>query len=263
MRAYATTAGRIRKAMLASAVGSFQSLGSWRAKDMRTFTAQITPRIVGAQRQMESVTDAYLRTLLADIFRGPRPAPRLQPRAALQLRGVDPAVVYERPFHQLWRDLSEDHSWQDSFEASLRRLESLVATDLQLAKTHAARDALEDEPRVVGFRRVLRGPTSCGLCVVASTQRYHKGELLPIHPGCDCDVAAIVGSTDPGQIINEPLLEDVHDAIEKTFGVSDRSARAPDYREFLVVHEHGEIGPVLARAGDHFTGPDDLKRGDS
>jgi len=27
----------------------------------------------------------------------------------------------------------------------------------------------------------------------------------------------------------------------------------------LVEHVHGEIGPVLARRGDHFTGPDEIR----
>lgn len=31
-----------------------------------------------------------------------------------------------------------------------------------------------------------------------------------------------------------------------------------DYSDVLVVHEHGEIGPVLGFRGDHFTGPSDI-----
>ena len=262
-RSYTNTAGRIRKQMIASAVGTFQSLGSWRDKDMRTFTAQLPPRVAGAQRQIASLTDAYLRALLADIFRGPRPPARQAPQAAMRLRGVDPKIVYQRPFRQMWQDLGEGEDWEDAYNQSIRRLISLVETDLQLAKTFAARDTLAGQGRVHGYRRVLTGTSSCGLCVVASTQRYRKEDLLPIHPGCDCGVAPIVGDTDPGQVINAPLLEDVHDAIQSTFGVSDRSARAPDYRDFIVTHQHGEIGPVLARRGDKFTGPDDLGSGSS
>jgi hypothetical protein len=163
-----------------------------------------------------------------------------------------------------------------------RRVRSLALTDLELAVTHTARELLADEPRVRFYRRVLTGAESCGLCIIASTQRYQKRDLLPIHPNCDCVVAPILGDQDPGQVINstrvsdeatptgetadgvpiygpgdvldaELLTRDVHEAIRETFGRAAFDARQIDYRKILLVEQHGELGPVLTVARHHFT----------
>ncbi|MWK39580.1 hypothetical protein GEV43_40000 [Actinomadura sp. J1-007] len=259
--AYAQTTGQMRASLLAVLLTLWRGLGSWRDGDQAGFLRAAVPQALGAQRQMASLTDAYLAALLADMRGGPpRPTGAPAPTGA-QLRGVDPEVLYARPFRTLYAGLGDDKPFEQAMADAERRLLHVAATDLQLAKTHTARQVLDADPRVTGYRRVLVGSVSCGLCVVASTQRYRKENLLPIHPGCDCAVAPIVGDTDPGQVINEPLLEDVHDAIATTFGKADRGGRAPDYRQFLVTHEHGEIGPVLARTRDRFTGPGDLTGG--
>ena len=154
-------------------------------------------------------------------------------------------------------------------KAGQERLDSLAATDLQLAKTHTAQQALSRDARVVGYRRVLEGTYSCGLCIVASTQRYRKAELMPVHPGCDCDVVPIYGDRDPGRLINAGALADVHAAVKDRFGVDSEAARAIPriydgkgdptlYRDVIVTHNHGEIGPVLGVRGQDFTGPADL-----
>lgn len=167
-------------------------------------------------------------------------------------------------------------------ERGVRRAKTIAMTDLELAATHAAREFLADEPRVKFFRRVLTGAESCGLCVIASTQRYHKEHLMPIHPNCDCGIAPIYGDKDPGKIINSKrvtddatqagesrdgvpvfeddqlidtdlLTQDVHDAILREFGQMAFDARQLDYRKVLLVQEHGELGPVLTVARHKFT----------
>lgn len=163
-----------------------------------------------------------------------------------------------------------------------RRLRSLALTDVELAVTHTARERLADEPEVRFYRRVLTGAESCGLCIIASTQRYRKRDLLPIHPNCDCVVAPILGEQDPGRSINstrvsdeasptgetadgvpiygpddvldtEFLTREVHDAIRETFGEMAFDARQIDYRKILLVEKHGELGPVLTVGRHKFT----------
>lgn len=163
-----------------------------------------------------------------------------------------------------------------------RRLQSLALTDVELAVTHTVRERLADEPEVRFYRRVLTGAESCGLCVIASTQRYRKRDLLPIHPNCDCVVAPIIGEQDPGRVINSTriaegaesqdenaagvpvfdaddlidadlLSQDVHEAIRETFGEVAFDARRIDYRKILLVERHGELGPVLTVARHKFT----------
>ncbi|TDD54580.1 hypothetical protein E1286_05155 [Nonomuraea terrae] len=265
----------------------FQRLTSWRDADADTFVAGTVPMVRGAQQAMVTMTDAYIAAMLADLL-----GEDIQPlglQAEDNLRGVDAEAVYRRPFTQIWTDLSQGSLLRDAIQAGERRSEGLAATDLELAKTHASRQALEghDDERIVGYRRVLTGAENCAMCVLASTQRYHIGDLLPIHPACDCAVAPIIGDADPGQIINSvvvtegaqalttnsqgvnvfsgdqltdlgELLEPLHEEIEKRFGKSDRGGRALDYRKVLTVHQHGEIGPVLAVKGQHFTGPAEI-----
>ncbi|MGV9364517.1 hypothetical protein [Amycolatopsis sp. NPDC003731] len=171
------------------------------------------------------------------------------------LRGVDPREVYRRPGVQVWTSLSEGRTFDEAVKDGLRRAVSVAMTDLQLAKTHTARKVFENDDRVVGHRRTLTGSEDCAICRVAATQRYHREDLQPIHPGCDCGVAPIYGDSDPGQVIDRKGLEDVHDAVAERFGESAADARAIDYRKLILVENHGEIGPVLTVKGQHFDGP--------
>jgi hypothetical protein len=77
---------------------------------------------------------------------------------------------------------------------------------------------------------------------------------MPIHPGCDCGEMPIYGNQDPGQVIDDIRLNATHEAVAARFGVSDRSAREIDYRS-IAIREHGELGPLLTVADQHFTGP--------
>jgi hypothetical protein len=167
--------------------------------------------------------------------------------------GVPPAEVYSRPFKEVWTALSKGQDFEDAVKFGAQRLRQLVETDLQLSHTHTSRSLLSGRNDVVGFRRVPTGEFTCALCLVASTQRYHKLDLMPIHPGCDCRVAPIIGEHNEPQVIDKEFLEEIHKAVEKQFGVSARDARSMDYRKIMIVHEHGEFGPTLAVQGQHFT----------
>ncbi|WP_399142277.1 hypothetical protein Q3A86_33130 [Streptomyces sp. NBUA17] len=152
---------------------------------------------------------------------------------------------------------SSGHDYAASLGEARTRLLSITETDLQLARTHAARQAMQ-RGGVRYFRRRLTGTKNCALCVIASTQRYRVKDLMPIHPGCHCKPDPLPGDRDPGQIIDEDLLKEAHDAVAKGVGSSDRGGRAPDYREVIVTRQHGEYGPLLAVRRHEFTGPDDI-----
>jgi hypothetical protein len=289
---YNTSATSLRGALADAVMGRFDRLTSWRDDDAEAFASSAADLVEGAQQAMASITDAYLAALLTDLL-----GVDVQPLGVdlpADLRGVDAREVYRRPFVQIWTDLAGGALLNAAIAAGRRRAEGLATTDLQLAKTHASRIVLERQEeagqrrrggrRVVGYRRVLTGRENCAMCVLASTQRYHVKDLLPIHPACDCAVAPIVGRQDPGQTINSVtvtegaqavtttdagvnvfsgdqlvdigrLLEPLHEEILKRFGLSDRGGRRIDYRKILTVHEHGEVGPVLAVKGQRFTGP--------
>ena len=172
--------------------------------------------------------------------------------------GVDTSVVYRRPFVDVYTALANDKSVTQAIQAGQLRISSLASTDVQLARRNAGLTARSGNQNIVGYVRTLTGAENCALCYVASTQRYTRGELMPIHPGCDCGEMPIYGEQDPGQVIDEIRLEATHEAVQQRFGVTDRSGRDPiDFRD-IAIREHGELGPLLTVADQNFTGPSDL-----
>lgn len=287
MAAYQAQTVALRARLEAFIRRLWASLGTYREPQMRRFITQVLPAVAGAQSAMLALTAANLATqrqiALGVAFR-PTAVNRVKVTGAAARNGVDPREVYGRPFHLVWRQLDElprePGSIDKAIEAGLNRAVQTALTDVQLAKRSTALQVIGHDDRIVGYRRVLEGPHSCGLCLVASTQRYHREKLLPMHPACDCSVAAIWGRSDPGQLIaatanidgkHVPIadLPDIHDRIEQEFGRSSSGARiipgARDakgriirYQDVLVTHDHGELGPVLGVAGRPFLGPDDL-----
>lgn len=224
-------------------------LGSYDRPDIERFATVIAPVVAGAQIQVAALTDGYLalyeRTVTGALVR-PLGVPR---GVATGGRGVPPVEVYRRPGPDIWGALKDGVDWDQAVDRGLTRAVKLAETDVQLAETHAARHHLAGNTKVVGYRRVLTGASSCGLCAVASTRRYHRSNLLPIHPGCDCKVAPIFGDRDPGETINRELADRLGQEITDRFGDTTRTS----YSSLVAVHEHGEIGPVLTRRKDTFT----------
>lgn len=249
----------VRARVVAVIMAAWQGLGGYRDADARRFAQTVAPLILAGQAHVQDLTRAYLTRAVAPAL------PVLAPLAYAQLRrGADPAEVYRRPFVDVWTALGQGQPVEQAVAAGERRLRSLAGTDLQLAKTHATARTLSRAQRATGqhvwYERTLTGAENCAMCVVASTQRYRAGDLMPIHPGCDCGVRPHTGP-DPGLVIHPGRLEDLHDTLNAELGVSDRGGRAPDYRKVITTREHGEYGPTLTVARDSFTGPRDVPHG--
>lgn len=261
---YRRQTAALRARVLRYIGATWGNLSAYRDADIDRFVAAVVPVVAGAQRQVASLTDAYLAAVESAVL-GTRVAPIGVDTAEVStsaLRGVEAAEVYHRSGVTVWTALSDGDTLTAAAAKGLNRALDLASTDVQLAKTHATRSILTRKPNVSGYRRVLEGSKSCGLCIVATTQRYHRRELLPIHGGCDCGVMPIYGEKDPGHVIDPTTLDGLHETIAERFGGIDESARGrvgiPAYRDVLVVHNHGELGPVLSVKGQAFTGPSDL-----
>lgn len=217
--------------------------------DMDRLVASIVPKVLSGQLLVANLTAAYFARVT-----GAEQAPVVE-AAVTQGRGVPPELVYQRPIITTRAKIAEGLSVFDARAAGARRLESLVVTDLQMAKVRQA-DASLRHAGVQHYRRVPKGGHTCARCLIASTRRYRVGTLSPIHPGCDCGVDVIPPGTD--LVLDEQLLERTHEMVAKFVGAADRSGRDVNYLDLIVTRQHGEIGPVIAWRGQHFTGPRDV-----
>jgi hypothetical protein len=238
--------------------------GQYRDPDMERFIALVVPVVLSGRKQVSTLTDAWLAAkLTAELGR------KVAPRGSIdtgELRGTPADEVYRRPFVTARTELSKGKTLDAAASIAADRLSKMVASDMQLAKTHTARSVLSNTSGTEAYVRTLAGSKNCALCIIASTQVYHKSDLMPIHPGCNCGIDVIA---DPGRhVIDEDLLQKAHAAVEDWAGKSDsggrdiglgkvdaKGNRIPDYTDVIVVREHGELGPLLTVKGQHFTGP--------
>lgn len=164
----------------------------------RRFARAAAAAVASAQSTASTTTAGFLK--IATGSSGPT-----TPIVGIALRGIDPITVYMRGIISARAHLASGGSPTDALRIGRERSVSTAQTDVMLAQ-RAAVDEWAKADRIVGYRRVLTG-ASCVLCATASTQRYHRGDLMPIHPRCDCGIAPIIGKSDPGHVINRPLLK--------------------------------------------------------
>lgn len=243
-------------------------MGSWRDADVDRFLDAVTPRIMAGRLAVANLTDAYLARTL-----------EREPVGAIDVttlrNGAPIEEVYRRPAVTLYNELSNGKSFPAALTAATARLVGMVGTDLQLSMQHQARASMGNAKGVEAFRRTLTGRENCALCMIASTQRYWKKDLLPIHPGCDCGVEPLARGQANNQVIDPELLEQTHNWVGAHAGrESDRGARdlglgklveyaeggerGADYTDLIVVREHGELGPTLTWRHQSFTSADDI-----
>lgn len=266
-RGYQLATQAVRARVLAYVTAVWSSSPAFRDADVDRIVARIVPVVRAGQMQVAQLTDSYIGGIAAAS--GVSFSTGVLPNVA-DYRGVPADVVYRRPAVQAYTALSQGASFADAVSQGLDRLVSIASTDIQQAKNRQAQ-ASTSRSGFNYFQRRLTGNENCAFCVIASTQRYHRGDLMPLHPGCDCGVLPFNSAKDPGQIINPELLAQTHELIDQKLGYSDRGAREAglnkqtssgkpisDFTELVVTHEHGELGPTLAWRGEHFTGPSDI-----
>jgi hypothetical protein len=244
----------------ALAGNTFTNLGSWRDEDIERFIEELSVPLTGIKRQTSNAVVAYhekMAGLAEKAFKAPNLADLDLSTAALR-NGANVRDVYTRPFVQMRMALANGDQFTDALKTGSQTATSLARTEVQLSKRKASLFARSANDNIVGYLRTLTGSENCALCYVASTQRYRRGELMPIHPGCDCGEMPIYGDSDPGQVIDQQLLDKSHQAVEDRFGFSSATGRdAIDYRK-IAIKDHGELGPMLTVKGHKFVGPNNL-----
>lgn len=261
--AFQASTDGLRSALGDHILSLWESLTSWRQSDVDVFAKDAAAAVASAQQQMASMTAGFLSEYRSLSLGSASRTVSVNPRRYTALRGVDPLEVYRRPGETVRWKQSKGKTLEEAVELAGRRAVNLATTDLQLAKRNVSADILKADSRAIAWRRQIEGSYSCGLCIVASTNTYHKEHLLPIHPGCDCSVQPIFDEDELAEheVASDKLLSQAHAEIRDTFGTASADARtAGDYRDLIIVHNNSELGPVLGVRGQHWVSPGQLPR---
>jgi len=233
---YHAEVARTRDAVATQLSALWLGLSNYRDPDVDRFVRVAVPKVQAGQIRTARLTAAHLG------------GPVLARELVVKTRKVAPQVEYRRPANSLYTALSQGQSFSDALSLGSQRLESLVATDLQLALVAQSQHSLS-AGRITHYRRVLTGSENCSLCRIASTNVYSTADLMPIHGHCDCTVEPVYDPADytapeidPADLVLSGLRE---------ADVSDGGS----VESLVSVREHGELGPVLGWATDRFTGP--------
>lgn len=208
-----------------------------------------------AQARTASTTDAYLARVIGELKGRPAVPVGVRIDPARLRGGTSHREVLERVAAEYRRHRADGLGDDTARDRAVNRARLIVDEDLSLAAREASRQVFTRTSGVTGYRRVIRPELSaggaCGLCVTASDRKYSRGDLLPLHGRCKCEVLPIVGANDPGRTLNSDELDALyHQASGNTMEKLKRTR--------VVVHEHGELGPVLRAPGEHFRGPDEV-----
>jgi hypothetical protein len=232
-RAHTRAQARLRQTLVQRILNLWHGLGSWDRVDIPKFAPRAARLVRAGQLQEGRLMLGYLDRVSRAKTGRKSPTVNVD-KVPGRANGADLEDVYTRPFVWTWTDMSNDKPLADAVDMAAYRLERSVQTDLQLAARNTAHAVMDADRRVIGYKRVLSDkPNHCPLCVVASTNKYRKKDLLPIHPACGCTV--------------EPIYLDgsqTEASIDRR--VEEALKRAKDQK--IVVLDHGEYGPYLQAA---------------
>lgn len=244
----ATIATEIASAAAESFDGWYDSaqIGAW--------ASQLAAQIEAIQSQSASTTDAYLAAVLADIAdRSVSPSGTISVSGLR--KGVSHTEVYGRSADVYRYQRSLGKSEDEAQTAAVQRAEVMAQTDVQLAQRAQSHKFMVVK-KVTGYRRVIHPELStsgtCGLCIAASSNFYHRGDLMPLHDRCKCTTVPIVNSIDPGHVLNRDDLDTLYQQAGGTSAAKLKSTR-------FTVHHNGELGPVLGVHGQAFRGPAEVE----
>lgn len=230
-------------------LGLWANFDRWDDRDIVVGMAARSATIVDAANlRSRMLTRSFQRSVLKEMGTGRQPMPALvnaYPRA-----NVTATDVYQRPVEQFIWARRNGLNFTDSRAAFEERLTAVATQDVKLADRDEANRILLADPEVDRWRRVIHPELSksgtCGLCIVASQRIYTLEDLMPMHgPSCNCTVMGITKGHDPGLKLNDDDLKTIYAAAGSTAAEDLQNTR-------ITINEHGELGPVLVKHGDHF-----------
>ena len=229
--------------------GLWADFDKWDDADLVAGMAARSATLVeSASGQARILNRSYITTTLRELGTEARDVPAVlntYPRS-----NATGSEVYRRPVDEfIWRRRNGG-TLEESREAFEQRLREVAEADMRAAEREEVENVLTRALEVIGYRRIIHPELSksgsCGLCIVASAQLYRTDELMPLHGGsCNCGVMAVTKTDDPGLRINDDDLKSIYAAAGSTAADDLVNTR-------IKINDHGELGPVLVKQGDHF-----------
>jgi hypothetical protein len=146
-----------------------------------------------AIRASAGFLSAFLSSEFARPLAGPPPHREL---AGLTRDGRPLAEAYDAPSIALWTKLSEGENVDDAVAAGRLRLSRMVEWDYMHSARESLRRGFEDDERIVGWRRGIKG--TCAKCM-GDVEVAVSVELPPVslhvHPNCKCVTIPVVRGT--------------------------------------------------------------------
>lgn len=220
---------QIRAAAVAAVGQAWADLGSYDEDQVPVFTSAAVAVSLAAQRAAVALTNAFLAAVLGrqplalDVDRLVGSAVR---------NGTQPAEVYRRPFVTTWTALKQRRLYETAVAAGLERATGTVAIDPQLSMRATLVEVGRQDATILGYARVPDAD-ACEFCRLISGQRYTVEDLMPVHNRCGCGVDVITAAN-----------------RDQYGGKRSNDLALPTG---VAVHEHGELGPVLADSSHDFT----------
>lgn len=230
-------------------LGHWGGFNKWDDVDIVAgWAARSATLVDSANLNSRLLTRSFQTSVLRQMGAGRQPLPSMV--NAYPRSNVAASEVYRRPVEQFIWARRNGLDLLGSDEAFKNRLVTLATQDVKLADRDEAQRIFDADPEVTHWRRVIHPELSasgtCGLCIVASQRVYGTGDLMPMHgPSCNCTPMGITKSNDPGLRINDDDLKTIYAAAGSTAAEDLQNTR-------ISIDEHGELGPVLVKHGDHF-----------
>lgn len=260
IRAFAKAQDKQTKSAVRAAVARTRAMGDddwYDSTAITKYAKDVVKLVEPSQRQAAALTNAFQARVLTELTG--RTATPVKQVDITRLRGVAHDSVYGR--------VADDYRYQKSLGKTAAeaqklaelRAEELADMDVTLAVRKQENAFVTAKKAVLYYRRVIhpelaKSGTSCGLCIVASTRVYNKGDLKPIHFRCNCVTLPVVDrKQDVGDLINQDDLTSLYEEAG--------SNRAADLKKTRYsVHQHGELGPVLTYRGNRWRSPADVRK---
>lgn len=255
---YAAASEQLKGQAAATAEAAWSSFDAWYDTALVAATA-VT--LADLSRTAQHTATGLAAQYVAEVVGALSGAPVRVPQAATPpvRNGVDLAGVHGRPAEVFRRAVATGADETRARELAVARGGNLMRTDLSLVERTSEQKQMQ-AASIKRYRRVLRPELSesgsCGLCIAASDRLYKVSQLMPIHPPhCKCKTMPVDGG-DAGALLN---AEDVKRLYAEAHDLAGSTRREDLINVRVKVNHHGELGPVLTRAGDSFRGPRDVR----